>query len=183
LPLIYMIRHGEAAAGWGSHADPGLSERGRAQADAVAHEINRRAPHTLSILSSPLLRCRETAAPLAQLWNSDPHIEPSVAEIPSPAGDTRERRVWLSSIAAGTWAAVPDLAAWRLSVVEALLKLQHDTVIFSHYIAINVAMGRAMSDERIVCFRPDNGSITVFESAGSRLVLIEKGREADTVVN
>jgi len=178
-----MIRHGEAAAGWGSHADPGLSERGHAQAKAAALDMDKRAPQKLSILSSPLLRCRETAAPLGHTWNIVPIIEPRVSEIPSPTGEVRDRRAWLRDIAAGTWSAVPNLDAWRKSVIEALLTLRQDTVIFSHYIAINVATGHALSDDRIVCFRPDNGSITVFQTSGSRLVLIEKGQEADTVVN
>lgn len=183
MPTIYMIRHGEAAADWGSHADPGLSERGRAQAEAAAEEMDKRASQKLSILSSPLLRCRETAAPLARSWKIDPIIEPRVAEIPSPTGNVRERRTWLRDIAAGTWTDVPDLVAWRQAVIAALLTLQQDTVVFTHYIAINVAIGAALSDDRIVCFRPDNGSITVFETKGTALILIERGKEADTVVN
>jgi len=178
-----MIRHGEAAADWGSHTDPGLSDRGRAQAEAAADEMDKRASQKLSILSSPLLRCRETAAPLARSWDRDVTIEQRVSEIPSPTENGGERRVWLRSIAGGIWSAVPDLLAWRRSVIASLLTLQQDTVIFSHYVAINVAMGAALSDDRIVCFRPDNGSITVFETEGSSLILIERGQEADTVVN
>ena len=35
---IFMIRHGKAAAGWDGDADPGLSELGQAQAEAVDEE-------------------------------------------------------------------------------------------------------------------------------------------------
>ena len=178
-----MIRHGEAAADWGSHTDPGLSDRGRVQAEAVAREIERRVPRGPQILSSPLRRCRETALPLSLSWGREPIIEARVAEIPSPSDSLDERGAWLRGIAAGTWLDVPDLLPWRQSVIATLTALPQDTVIFSHYIAINVAMGTASSDDRIVCFRRDNGSITVFESAGAGLVLIEKGREADTKVN
>ena len=30
--MIYLVRHGEAAASWGDHPDPGLSELGQKQA-------------------------------------------------------------------------------------------------------------------------------------------------------
>ncbi len=34
---IHLVRHGEAAAGFGTHKDPGLSELGQKQAESVAH--------------------------------------------------------------------------------------------------------------------------------------------------
>ena len=33
---IHLVRHGKAAAGFGSHKDPGLDDLGRRQAQAVA---------------------------------------------------------------------------------------------------------------------------------------------------
>jgi hypothetical protein len=51
-------------------------------------------------------------------------------------------------------------------------------VIFSHYVAINVLMGAATGDDRVVAFSPENCSVTVFDTAGSTLKLIEKGSEA-----
>ena len=47
MPLIYMIRHGEAASGWDADMDPGLSEKGRAQAES-AGELTRALPAGLS---------------------------------------------------------------------------------------------------------------------------------------
>ncbi|MGX1196585.1 histidine phosphatase family protein [Parvibaculum sp. MBR-TMA-1.3b-4.2] len=196
MPTIYMIRHGEAAAGWNADADPGLSELGRSQAEAVADEIEARAGGRLPILTSPLKRCRETSMPLAARWNHDPAVEPRVAEIPSPIDDLESRGEWLRKIMAGTWAEAVageghgghlsknvDLLAWRQGVANALLELPGDTVIFSHFIAINVAAGIAMEDDRLVTFKPDNCSVTVFETGGGTLRLIEKGREAVTKVN
>ena len=40
----------------------------------------------------------------------------------------------------------------------------------------------AIGDDRATIFSPGNGSITIFETDGTRLSLIEKGREAETVV-
>ncbi|GAK44586.1 phosphoglycerate mutase [Tepidicaulis marinus] len=195
MPRIYMIRHGKAAAGWDADADPGLDDLGRTQAEAAADEIEKRIDAPLPVLSSPLRRCRETAEPLSGRWGLQPQIEPRVAEVPSPVEDLRARGEWLRSIMAGTWAdavAAGDgkhtaydskLLAWRQSVVDALLELESDTVIFSHFIAINVALGHAVEDPRVICFKPDNCSVTVFETAGGTLSLVEQGREADTKVN
>ena len=50
--------------------DPGLDALGHSQAEAVAQKLASLGP--LPILSSPLRRTRETAAPLAKLWNVEP---------------------------------------------------------------------------------------------------------------
>jgi len=184
MPRIHIVRHGKAAAGFGEDMDPGLDALGRSQADAVAATLNALAPR--AILSSPLRRTQETAAPLARMWNRAPVIEPAVAEIPSPKGMTLEGRVqWLRTLMAGSWHDVPpDLAQWREACIASVAALPHDAVIFSHYVAINVLMGAAVNDERVVVFSPDNCSVTVFETDGRTLKLIDKGSEASlTKVN
>lgn len=193
MPTIYMIRHGEAAAGWDADMDPGLSDKGRSQAEVVAREIEQRVGKKLPILSSPLRRCRETAMPLSKAWECEPVIETRVAEVPSPVNDLEARGVWLRRLMSGTWAEANraenngngalDLGAWRRSVGEALTELREDTVIFSHFIAVNVAAGLATGDDRLVSFRPDNCSVTVFETKGNTIKLVEQGREAETKVN
>ena len=189
MALIYMIRHGEAASGWDADMDPGLSDKGRAQSEAVAREIEARVGRKLPLISSPLRRCRETSDPLAGSWNAAARIDERVGEIPSPVHDLKERGAWLRALMGGTWDAVRepqggiDFLGWRQGVVDALTGLQHDTVVFSHFVAINVAAGTAMNDERVILFRPDNCSVTVFETSGDKLTMVEKGREAETTVN
>ena len=174
---LYMVRHGQAVAGFGESHDPSLNDLGHGQADAVAHELISRGP--LPILTSPLKRTRETAAPLAKLWRVEPVIEEAIAEIPSPTDNLQERVAWLRDFMAGSWRnATPALAQWRENLIASLLRVREDTVIFSHYIAINVALGAATNDDRVVIFSPDNCSITVFENEGGALCLIDKGREA-----
>ena len=173
-----MVRHGRAAAGFGESMDPGLDGLGHSQAEAVAERLKVLGP--LPILSSPLARTQQTAAPLAKLWGAVPAIEEAVAEIPSPKGMTLEARVtWLRKLMAGSWRdASPELAAWREHCIATVAVIPRDTVIFSHYVAINVAVGAALGDDRVVVFSPDNCSVTVFEAEGGKLRLIEKGREA-----
>jgi broad specificity phosphatase PhoE len=181
---LYLVRHGRAEAGFGESMDPGLDALGREQAEAVAAGLASLGP--LPILSSPLKRAQQTAAPLARLWDRAPVIEDAVAEIPSPKGMTLEARVaWLRQLMAGSWRDVPcDLAQWREHCIATARHIAGDTVIFSHYVAINVIAGAAMDDDRVVAFSPDNCSVTVVETDGTKLRLIEKGAEASlTKVN
>lgn len=175
---IYMVRHGKAAAGFGESMDPGLDALGREQAEAVAKKLKSIGP--LPILSSPLARTQQTAAPLAKLWSKTPVIEHAVAEVPSPdLASLEERAVWLRKLMQGSWRDVnPELATWREHCVATVAAIRQDTVVFSHYVAINVLMGAATDDDRVVCFSPDNCSVTVFEADGAKLRLIEKGDEA-----
>jgi broad specificity phosphatase PhoE len=107
-------------------------------------------------------------------------IEHAVAEVPSPnLASLEERAVWLRKLMQGSWRDVnPELATWREHCVATVAAIRQDTVVFSHYVAINVLMGAATDDDRVVCFSPDNCSVTVFEADGAKLRLIEKGDEA-----
>lgn len=192
MPRIYMIRHGKAAAGWGADADPGLDGEGQAQSDAVAKEIIEKVGDAapLPLLTSPLKRCRETSVPLARLWSAVPQVEAAVSEIPSPTEDLDERAAWLRRVMPGTWTDIAkdevsgdvDFTGWRDALIAQLQSISEDTVIFSHFIAINAAVGGATGDDRVVCFRPDNCSVTEFDVTDAGLKVVSLGREADTIV-
>jgi broad specificity phosphatase PhoE len=179
---IYLVRHGQAASGWGQETDPGLSDRGQTQARAAARKLAPLGP--LAILSSPRARARETAAPLAKLWKTQPVIEEGLGEIRFPSETPADRITWLKEIMIDRWPNLDrDLQQWRRQVIEALVSIECDTVVFTHYIAINAAVGHAIGDERVVSFSPDNASITVMKTAGNQLCLVARGEEADTRVN
>ena len=157
--------------------DPSLDVLGKKQAEDVAQRLQPLGP--LAILSSPLARARETAAPLAKFWGREPMIEHAVAEIPSPTDNLDDRITWLRQFMAGSWtSAAASLAAWRQAAITALVSRREDTVIFSHYVALNVAVGAAEGDDRVVVFSPDNCSITVFDIENGMLQVVEKGQEA-----
>lgn len=190
---IYMVRHGKAAAGWDGDADPGLDVTGHAQAEAVAQDLAGRLTSPVAVYTSPLQRCRETAMPLATMWQTQAIVEPRVAEIPSPIEDLVARTEWLRRVMAGSWAELSsdpesagiDFARWQSDVVAALVTLgtSHDIVVFSHFIALNAAFCAATGADQIVAFRPDNCSVSVFETDGTALTLLTQGHEADTQVN
>jgi broad specificity phosphatase PhoE len=176
---IYLIRHGHAAASWSEDADPGLDNLGHSQAEQAAGKLRDHTP--LDIVSSPLKRAIETANPLCRELNIDARLEPRIAEIPSPGLDVENRGPWLGKIMQGGWTDVSqELAQWRLQLIDSLCELKADTAVFSHFVAINVAVGSATGDDRVVSFRPDNGSISILESDGQSLSLIERGTEAST---
>ncbi len=176
---LYLVRHGKAAAGWDADPDPGLDDLGREQAERMAAALAPLGP--LPLISSPLRRARATAAPLEQRWNTNARIEPRIAEIPSPVEDGTARMAWLSGVMQQPWATLdPALQAWRQKLLDALAGIQEDTVLATHFIAINVAFGHATGDDRVVCFQPENASVTVVETDGSSLRLIEAGTEGAT---
>ncbi len=178
---LYLVRHGRAAADWGSHVDPGLDDVGRTQAEAMAARLEPKAP--LPLVASPLRRTRETAAALERRWEVAARIEPRVGEISSPLEDLAARADWLRGIMPCRWPELDDpLRRWRESVIEALRALSEDTVVVSHYIAINVAVGNALGDQRVTCFRPDHCSCTTLDIANGKIRLIELGAQAATRV-
>jgi broad specificity phosphatase PhoE len=84
----------------------------------------------------------------------------------------------------GRWRTLPgELQHWRRALIDRLVDINEDSVMFCHYVAINVAVGAATADDRLVCFRPDNGSITRIAISDGRLRLIELGRESETHIN
>ena len=190
---IFMVRHGKAAAGWDGAADPGLDLTGHAEAEAVAKDLTARLASPVAVYTSPLKRCRETAEPLVNMWQTQSIVEPRVAEIPSPIEDLVARTEWLRSVMAGSWADLSadpessgiDFAGWQADVVTALVSLgkSEDIVVFSHFIALNAAYCAATGANQVVAFRPDNCSVSVFESNGEILELLEQGHEGDTHVN
>lgn len=183
---VHLVRHGRATAGWDKDPDPGLDRIGVQQARDVADRLAPLGP--LPVLSSPLLRCRQTAAELTGRWGTEAAIEPLVAEIPSPEGVAMVDRVdWLRVAMAGAWSPLgPRYVDYRDGVARALAALEQDTVVFSHFVAINAAIGVATGDDRVLIRSLDNCSVTVFEIVadgdGPPLHLIEGGHEADTLI-
>jgi broad specificity phosphatase PhoE len=159
MPIIYLVRHGRVAANPADPLDPELSPDGAEQAREVARELHARLP------------------------------SPRVAEIPSPQPTPGARAAWLKQLLASTWAELeraqdPNqaafselLAAWRRGVRAAVCSCNVDTVIFTHFVPLNVVVGSALGQDRVVCFRPDNASLTIVETPATGIRLIELGRE------
>jgi broad specificity phosphatase PhoE len=178
--VIYLIRHGEAAAGWGDHPDPGLSALGAKQAEAVAAQLS--AVSITNIISSPMQRCRETSAPLSGLLSLTPAISPAVSEIGTPP-DIEDRVAWLRHLMAGTWTeAGPQFVSWRAEMGAFVDALPPHTAVFSHFVAINALCGFLEDDDQVTVFRPGHCSVTRLERRAGPLRVAEYGSESATRV-
>ena len=183
---IVLVRHGRASAGWDTAVDPGLDELGCAQADHAAKKLDQIfVGQQVTIISSPLIRCQQTAEMFAKLRNASVRVCAEVAEIPSPVGVEMSGRVdWLRVAMQGTWADLGgEYVAFRDSVVQFVRSIKTSTVIFSHFIAINAVVGALTGDDRLVIRSLDNCSITLLEqdSAGN-FRIAQTGHEADTLI-
>ena len=187
---VHLVRHGRAAAGWDADPDPGLDDLGREQAAETASRlaglVSAGVDH--DVVSSPLRRCQETAGFLLELWGRPVDrltVVEAVREIPSPAGIPMPERVeWLRRAMAGTWA---DLGSpytdFRDGVLDYVRSRTRPVVVFSHFIAINAVIGACLGDDRLVIDSLDNASVTVVEvRSGGDLHLVERGRQADTLI-
>ncbi len=197
MPTIYLIRHGRTESGDRHDPDPGLDAVGHAQAIEAAELCLARLPQRLPLISSPLRRCRETAAPLAEHWRSVPTINPKVRELPSPTSEPLARAAWLAEVLPGTWQALAAsgdrqstgygerLAAWRTGLLQAACDCPTDSVIVTHFVAINSLVAEALASDQVSGYRPDNASITVIQTRGHdgrAIQLLERGREIGTRV-
>ena len=89
---IHLVRHGKAAAGFGSHKDPGLDELDLRQAQAVATMLHERHGDDRPLLfSSPLARAVETSQPLAQQWQRRSKGSASVRKLSSELSSLCQR--------------------------------------------------------------------------------------------
>jgi broad specificity phosphatase PhoE len=182
MAIVRLVRHGRAAAGWDTDPDPALDEIGVAQAQAVAEEL--RLVEAAVVLTSPMRRCRETSAYYAEPLGVDVIVDSAITEIPAPIDvEMADRADWLRRVMLGRWGELGDrYAAYRESVVERIRRCDRDTIVFSHFVAINTVVGAALGDDRVVIRRLDNCSVTTMEVIDGEISLVEGGREAETLV-
>lgn len=190
LPFVHMIRHGKPLSSWGdagADPDPGLDEDGWAQAEAAAAGLLSLpvALRPSTVVSSPLRRCQETARPLADRLGVEVMIEPGVAEIPTPTGlSAADRPAWLRNAFGAVWGDIPgdrDYAEWAAAVAVACAR-HPGAAVFSHFVAINAAVGAAKGDPKVRQFEPGHASITTFSIVGGHLRLERQGTAAATQV-
>ena len=174
---LYLVRHGKAETTWDDRdPDPGLNEVGWTQAEAMANQLAGKDP--LALVTSPLRRTRETAKTLERRWNVIARVDARIGEITVPASISKPRTEWLKDVLQHRWSELdPSLESWREKVLQALVTIAQDTVLVSHFVAINVAVGHALGDDRVTCFHPENCSCTVLDLQGGKLRVVELGAQ------
>ena len=180
---LFLVRHGEATAHWGADSDPGLSELGYKQAFNASEELLNLIDTETSLVSSPMLRARQTAEPLAEALGATVETDDRFREIQAPV-ELKNRPAWIKSFLQQDWASQNEsLLKWRSDATERLLEFGGCTVIFTHFMILNAVVGQLLGCQKTVYFRPSNASITQLERVGNTLRLTSLGDELETVVN
>ena len=180
-----MVRHAlphRASPGSGA-ADPELTELGHQQAHRVAEALAREGVAT--VYTSPQLRARQSAAPLARLLGVVPTVTAGLAEFDSndasylPVHEMAEASpaLW-QRMRAGQLPAHVDVPAFRARVAEAFeaISLAHPgtrtVACFAHAGTINVYLAGLLGMDRPLAFPLDYTGITrVSVSRGGRRVV------------
>ena len=182
---IFLIRHGEAAQSWDQSSDPELSELGKEQALECFNTLNANENlNQFNLVSSPLKRAQETSLHFKKNLNKHLSLNEAFREIPSPGISLLERKNWLQEVFKKN---INELEkpqqAWQSKILSALKDLTEPTIIFSHFMVINIVVSTLKNDPRMVSFYPDNCSITELENNEGNLNLISTGSELQTRVN
>lgn len=180
---VWLVRHGEAAANWGEHPDPGLSELGKRQAFEAADALWKLVPADVAMVTSPKARAIETATPLAQRLASSVTVDHAFQEIQAPV-DLEHRQGWLRGFMRSSWSEQSEsLWEWRTGIIDSLLTLQRPTVIFTHFLVINTVLAHIRGADQTLLFWPDNGSFHQFGIDGDTFRVASLGREMATRIN
>ena len=180
---IYLVRHGQAEHSWQQADNPGLSERGHQQAAATAQQLALIIEPGVQLISSPMVRAQETAQPLAQTLGRPVSIIEAFREIPTPVA-LDERPSWLKSISRQSWSEQEEMVrAWHQALLQELRQIRQPAVVFTHFMVLNAIVGALTGDDRVVCYLPDNASVTTVQWTEQTLQLVELGQQLKTVVH
>ena len=188
---LYVVRHADAVPEsddaftlYDDYEAHPLSERGRAQAEALAERFRETA--LAAVYSSPVRRATDTAAALAAVAGVEVRIEPGVTEITIGATDAsmtlRDRLAWLAMIAMrdGSWEGIGGTepsARVRARMLGALdaIAARHPgerVAVVSHAGAINAALGAIAGSSHDFLFPLANASVSVLRIGGGRRLLM-----------
>ena len=149
---VHMMRHGEVHNPhkilYGRLEGYGLSERGRAQANAVAEAL--RHNDIVLVVASPLQRAQETAAPIAAVHSLEIETDPDLIEslnyfegrrVSPGDGAWRDPRVWwqLRNPLSPSWGEpYKEIAARMTTAIDkARAKAAgHEVVVVSHQLPV-----------------------------------------------
>lgn len=181
---IFLVRHGEAAASWGESRDPGLSELGQRQAVEASLALQTLLDGAQpQLVSSPLQRAQETAAPLAKAMGLPVSVNGAFAEIPSPV-PLSERQDWLRAFMRSAWSQrEEDLHQWRSNITDGILELPANSVVFSHFLVINTVVGYIQGEDNTLVCWPDNAAIVELARTDSGMKVRDLGRQMKTLIN
>ena len=194
---LHVIRHADAIPesdathlAYDDYEGHSLSERGRAQAEALAERFA--AFDIAAVYASPIARARETAAAVANRIGVPVVADPDLREVEIGAMEgemsLRQRLHALATIALrdGSWNGIPGTERSEL-VRERMLRsldgiaARHPTervAVVSHAGAINAALGAIVETAHDFIFPLANASISIVRINGGRRLLMSANETA-----
>jgi broad specificity phosphatase PhoE len=177
---VFIARHAEPdKTDKVAHTNWPLSRFGNSQADYLAERLLEFAP--LSVVSSPALRCKETAQIIAKRLGKSVKIDPRVGEIVPPRG-TSDAYAWLlknfSFQHAARWTDLDaNLNKWREDNIRAISELKENTIVVTHFTNINAITASALRLQSTMACRPEYSSITEYSVVNGDIRLVIDGTE------
>ncbi|MCC7075595.1 MAG: histidine phosphatase family protein [Acidimicrobiia bacterium] len=190
---ILLVRHGESEAAVegrlfpsrDGHGDPGLTPRGRTQAERLAERLGD--AHVHAVYVSTLRRTHETAAPLATLLGLEAVEVPDLREVHLgewEGGVYRQMAAdahpaFVDHLVSGSWDPIPGGegdVAFRTRVNDALLAVARrhagqQIAVVTHGGVIGAVVAEATGSERTMATIVDQTSITRVVVVEDRLIL------------
>jgi len=179
---LLLVRHGRPVRVDGSDtegpADPPLSDEGLEQAERVGAWLA--AESIDHVVTSPVRRARETAAPLGRLLGIEPEVVPGIGEFDArdasyiPFEEMSRDHEKFGAMVEGRWTDIEgweDPEAFRSVAVAALEGVIERfaggrVAVFTHAGIVNVFLGHVLGIERVLWFYP--GYTSVSRVAASR---------------
>jgi broad specificity phosphatase PhoE len=170
---LILLRHGQPLRREGNdEANPPLTELGHRQAEILSSHLARERPQIL--ISSPLMRARQTAVPTQKRLGIPLLIEDAVAEVDAEGAQyvhvedlrTAGGETWAQFLRDPIATLGGDEASFRSRVLngfDSILKSNSEqgcVAVFTHGFPINILLAHILGIDEITRFLPAHGSIT-----------------------
>ena len=161
---IIFIRHAEAASSWENHSDPVLSDLGITQSKNLIHHNELQKLNNYNFVSSPKLRAIQTSEYLSKKFNKELVIDSTFIEIPSDNIHLSKKREWFKELIKTKKDDLPDnIKKWKDDILIKTKSFSQNTIIFTHFMVMNLLVSEFKSKDTLLCFYPDNTSILKIE--------------------
>ena len=96
----------------------------------------------------------------------------------------KDKMEWLGNISSMPIEDLPlEVAVWRKEIITSLLLTKSNTVIFSHFMVMNVIASYARDEQRLLSFYPDYTSFIKIVLRNESIYTIEFDKEKKTKIN
>ena len=157
---IIFVRHAEADGSWGNLSDPSLSDNGYLQSTNLLKHKELQNLEDFSFVSSPKSRAIETAKPLAKKFDKKLNIDDVFIEIPSKDITQNQKQEWLKKIIKTKRDKLPNIIkSWSNKIYFKSKSYKENTIIFTHFMVINVLLSKLAKKNTIMYFYPNYTSV------------------------